>query len=102
MSLESDDYPVTIHPESASLSKVELNRVELGIALHNVLEQHKEPSKIVLLRPDPIKVDGDVSTFAFQYGNMMPPAYMGECRVRGTMLLSVTVEDFPFSPSDTL
>lgn len=101
MNSDSDDYPVTIHPEPSLLNETELNRVELGIALHNVLEQHKEPSKIVLLRPDPISTDGDVSTFAFQYGNMMPPSFMGECRVKGNILVSVTVEDFPDYPSDT-
>jgi hypothetical protein len=94
-----DDYPITIHPEPADLSTVELHRVELGIALHKVLMQHNEPNKIVLLKPDPISIDGDVHTFAFNYGNMMPPAYNGECRVRGDMLISVTVEDFPDSPS---
>lgn len=95
-----EDYPITINPEPTSLSPVEMNRVEIGLALHQVLQSHGEPSKIVLLKPDPVSESEEGQVFDFMYGSMMPPGFKGQCLVKGDIMKRVTVEDWPDSPSD--
>lgn len=100
MSEFPEDFPVTIHPEKTSLTPTEMNRVEIGLALHQVLESHGEPCKIVLLKPDPVSESEDGQVFNFMYGTMMPPAFNGQCLIKGNVMKRVTVEDWPDSPSD--